>query len=251
MDFAEFFGHPKKIAALITDVDGTICEPDQPITKELAHALTYLQSTGLTFAFISGRQWENLHGRISTHLSSPHYLLANTGAHCQYVDGKTTEQYQRSFTIKQTKEILSALESLIAEEHIQPHQERDALIKKYSSQITLCGVGCRAPRYIKAAFDTHKETRTRWVIFLQEKLNSSYTFNIGGDSSLDICLMDKGEGILTFCQFNNIEPSQVIFFGDKLYPSGNDYAATKVVDCLAVKNPIDTLKKIQQLFSYA
>jgi hypothetical protein len=39
-----------------------------------------------------------------------------------------------------------------------------------------------------------------------------------------------------------MKPSQVLFFGDKLGPEGNDFPATQVVDCIEVKNPDHTLE---------
>ncbi len=53
--------------------------------------------------------------------------------------------------------------------------------------------------------------------------------------------------IREFLKYNNFSPDEALYFGDKLYPGGNDYPATKIVDCIAVKNPEDTLRELQQL----
>ena len=88
------------------------------------------------------------------------------------------------------------------------------------------------------------------VEFLRQYLKEErYEIGIGGLTSINITKkgFDKEWGIREFLKFNSFSASKVLFFGDKLYPGGNDYPATKVVDCVAVKNPEDTLEKLKEL----
>ena len=79
---------------------------------------------------------------------------------------------------------------------------------------------------------------------------NKYGIKIGGTTSIDITKkgLDKEWGIREFLQHHNLSPDQVIFFGDKIYPGGNDYPATKIVDCVAVENHQDCLTKLKKLF---
>ena len=74
---------------------------------------------------------------------------------------------------------------------------------------------------------------------------------IGGTTSVDITKkgFDKEWGIRKFAEHRGIDHSEIIFFGDKLHPGGNDFAASKVVDCIAVTNPEDTLNKLKEFFN--
>ncbi len=70
---------------------------------------------------------------------------------------------------------------------------------------------------------------------------------LGGTTSIDITRkgLDKEWAIREFMRINHFSPEEVVFIGDKLYPGGNDYPASKIVDCIAVKNPQETLQKLK------
>ena len=53
-----------------------------------------------------------------------------------------------------------------------------------------------------------------------------------------------------FKKENNIDLNQIIFLGDKLHPGGNDFPATKVVDCIAVESPKDTLLSLRRIAEF-
>ena len=38
-----------------------------------------------------------------------------------------------------------------------------------------------------------------------------------------------------------------MFFGDKIYPGGNDFPAARIVDCISVKSPRDTLQQLRTI----
>ncbi len=38
------------------------------------------------------------------------------------------------------------------------------------------------------------------------------------------------------------------FFEDKIYPGGNDSPATRIVDCIKVRTPEDTLRKLREVY---
>ncbi len=51
-----------------------------------------------------------------------------------------------------------------------------------------------------------------------------------------------------FADFHSIKLNEVLFFGDKIYPGGNDFTATMIVDCVKVKAPEDTLRKLREIY---
>ena len=69
-----------------------------------------------------------------------------------------------------------------------------------------------------AEWDRHTNTRTR----IAQKFNQQFPNSeavIGGDTSLDIFKKNHDKG-----QVKAMIPDDIIFFGDKCYPSGNDYS---------------------------
>ncbi|MEK6950413.1 MAG: HAD-IIB family hydrolase [Nanoarchaeota archaeon] len=250
MDFIPVINWPAK-KVIIADVDQTICEPAQVIEQPLVEEIAKLASRGYAFAFISGTNLEELQRMISAQLGREHHLLANTGA--TYVvqrNGTAMTVYSQTLTPAEKQEIVVAVEKLIFHYRLLPLTSKEDQLLDRKSQITLSVLGRKAPLEIKKAFDPEGTKREEWVTFLRQYLpEDRYEIRIGGTTSIDITRkgIDKEWGIKEFARFNNFQLSEILFIGDKLYPGGNDYPAAKIVDCLAVRNPEDTLKKLQEL----
>ena len=238
---------------LITDVDDTVCPSTQPIGADLAKEIARLVMGGCPFAFISGSSLSQISAQLSQALGVPHHLLPVSGA--QYVKvefegGKPVfkEQYKKEFNSEERKEILSALEALIAAYDIRPLTTKEDQLQDRGSQITLSILGRNAPDDKKRAADPDGKKRREWLEFLRKKMGDKYSMRIGGTTSIDITPagIDKAYGIRRFLEANNIKPSEALFFGDKLGPDGNDFPATQVVDCIEVKDPPHMLEILRR-----
>jgi len=235
---------------LIADVDETICETCQEISSEMAVEIDRLVKQGYTWAFISGTKVDDLQKMISSKVKEEHHLLATTGTN--YV--KVTPQgndliYQQSFSTEQKQEIMAALDKVITHFDIRAMTTKEDQVQDRDSQITLSAIGRNAPIELKKQYDPDGEKRKVWIGYLQDLLGDRYDYKIGGTTSLDITQkgLDKEWGIKEFAKQNNILLKEILFFGDKIYPGGNDYPASKIVDCIAVKNPEDTLRELRKI----
>lgn len=237
---------------IIADVDQTICEPAQVVQRDLAEQITKLTSWGYSFVFISGTNVEELQRMISAQLMREHHLLANTGAtYAVQRNGTSMVIYEQTLTLAEKQEIVAALEQLISKYNLQPLTSKEDQLLDRKSEITLSVLGRNAPLEQKKALDPTGEKRKRWIEFLRHYLpKDKYEISFGGTTSIDITRqgIDKEWGIREFARFNGLALSEILFIGDKLYPGGNDYPAAKIVDCIAVKNPEETLRKLQELF---
>ena len=248
IDFVPKIDLTKK-KVIMADVDETICEPAQEINPRLAEKINALIGKGITFVFISGTPTTELQRMISAHLSEEHHLLANTGtAYSIQRNGFLTNIYTHQLNDHEKKEITAALEKLIQEYRLQPLTSKEDQLQDRETQITLSALGRHAPLELKKQFDPAREKRAAWVKWLRSYLSEGkYEINIGGTTTIDITRkgLDKEWAIREFLKINNFSPEQVVFIGDKLYPGGNDYPASKIVDCIAVKNPEETLQKLK------
>ena len=238
----------KKI--IVADVDETICESCQEVSDGMAKKINELIKKGYTFAFISGTNNKFLKKMISSKVTEEHHLLCNSGTHYNLVkDNEDNHVYQETLTEEQKQEINSAFEELIGKFNIQSLTTKEDQLQDRGSQITLSAIGRHAPKELKAKFDPSGERRKEWVSFLQNDLKDKYEIKIGGTSSIDVTKkgIDKEWGIKKFVSHHNLDVAEILFFGDKIYPGGNDYAASKIVDCISVRNPEETLKKLNQL----
>ena len=241
----------KRKKVIIADVDETICESCQQISSPMAGKITELIQKGYLLAFVSGTPVEELLRMVSSQLTAPHFLLGNKGSQCVKVNLQQKEIiYNHPLTLEEKKEISVAFEKLIETHGITPLTNQEDQLQDRGTQITLSALGRNAPIHLKAQFDPSGKKRLEWIEFLKQHLDASkYDLAIGGTTSIDVTRkgLDKEWAIREFLRCNKISPDEVLFIGDKLYPGGNDYPAAKIVDCIAVKNPEDTLQKLRQL----
>ncbi len=239
----------KKI--IIADVDETICESCQQISPEMAEQINRMTASGYTFAFISGTKAEDLQNMISSRVNETHHLLATTGTKYVLMEKENHSiVYNCSLSPNEKEEILLALDKLIHQYQIISLTTKEDQVQDRDSQITLSAIGRHASSELKGKYDPDGSKRQVWIGFLKGLLGEKYDFKIGGTTSLDITQkgLDKEWGIRKFLKHHNLNSENVLFIGDKIYPGGNDYPATKVVDCLAVKSPKDTLEKLRVIF---
>lgn len=244
----------KEKKVIIADVDNTICESCRQISAEMAEQISKIIKQGFEFAFISGTKCEDLINMISSRVKERHHILATTGTNYAVIEcGFLKSIYNLSFTEEEKKEILSAFEKLIGHYGIQSLTTKEDQLQDRDSQITLSAIGRKAPSGLKARYDPDGAKRLLWIEFLKQQLpEGRYDFKIGGTTSIDVTRkgLDKEWGIRKFAEYNGFALSEIIFFGDKIQPGGNDFAAANIVDCIAVKNPADTLNRLKEIECY-
>jgi phosphomannomutase len=84
---------------------------------------------------------------------------------------------------------------------------------------------------------------------LQKKL-PHLEIHVGGLTTIDITRkgIDKAYGVRQIKKHLHMPIDKMVFIGDALYPSGNDYAAKKSgIQCVAVRGPKDTKRIIRQI----
>ena len=241
--------HKKNV--IIADVDETICETCQQISPEMAEQINNMIQQGYEFAFISGTKMEDLVNMISSRIKEPHHLLATTGTNYTFVkNGIRETKYRNSFTQEEKKEIFDAFKNVIDHFKIRTMTTPEDQLQDRDSQITFSAIGRNAPIEIKKRYDPNEKKRKIWVRFLKGHIDESkYEIKIGGTTSIDVTRkgLDKEWGITEFAKYHHVLLSNILFFGDKIYPGGNDYPAARIVDCIAVKNPHETLRELKKL----
>jgi phosphomannomutase len=238
--------------ALIADIDDTICKSTQPVSPAMAAELNRIAAAGIMLAFISGSTLEQLFGQLGPGLKQPFHILAASGTHyatVSYESGKAawTEVYRQGFQPEEKAEIMAAFEALIASQKITPLTSREDQLQDRGSQITLSALGRHAPDHAKRAFDPEMRVREGWLKIMHASLGGKYNIRIGGTTSVDVTPkgIDKAWGITRFLEIRKLQPSEALYFGDKLGPEGNDYPARRVLDAFQVENELDTLRLLK------
>ncbi len=234
-----------KKKVLICDVDQTVCDSCQEMSESMAQQIDALITKGYSFAFISGTHHQELQRMISSKLNQEHHILATTGTNYLQVKNKFAHSKYNLSLSKEEKEIIfNAFNKLIDEFKLVPLTSKQDQLQDRDSQITLSILGRNAPSDVKSGYDPDGKRRKTMVDYLRQLLNNEkFEMKIGGTTSIDITKkgLDKEWGIKEFAKYNDIDINKIVFFGDKIYPGGNDYPAAKIVDCVSVDSPRDAL----------
>jgi HAD superfamily hydrolase (TIGR01484 family) len=239
------------IAAFAFDLDDTLAPSKRPISAEMAFMLTGLLAdfhvcviTGGSFTQIReqvvGRMpespwWERLH------------LMPTSGA-CHYFweddewtlrDAETLSSADREAAIDTLQKHARVL-GLWADEFWGPP------IEDRGTQITFSALGQDAPLDVKRGWDPDGSKRALLRDAVQASL-PHLEVRSGGSTSVDVTKagIDKAFGIGFLLRVLGLDPEQLVFFGDRLDPGGNDFPVTTLgVRCIAVDGPADTLRKV-------
>lgn len=225
---------------IFADMDGTLCDSCRPFSKEMEDAIRKLQDKGYSFVIVSGSTPQN----ISEQTNIACDAVACSGACIGDTFGNV--HYEFKLTNAEKQLIIHALHHLINKYKIFPQTNIDDQILDRQSEITFSALGRHADSKLKDEYDPAQVKRMTHVKFLRGYLSDAFEIRIGGTTSIDITRkgVDKGAGVLKWCELNDYSPEDCIYIGDALYKGGNDEAVLYVhgLETYPVKYVKDTLR---------
>lgn len=229
---------------IICDVDDTVCPSTKIIDKKIAKEINRLLSKKNNFVFISGSTVKQIYGQISNSLFYEHHLMGTTGTEYVIVNHGIETIWKKELKESEIKEILTAFKLIMNKFNIESLDLGAEQLQDRGSQVTLSVLGRNAPSNLKKSYDPDGSKRESMVLELKKILGDRFSINIGGSTSVDITLkgMDKGSGIKEFLDYHKLDPDNCMFYGDKLYPGGNDYPVVGVVPTTPVESWEETLE---------
>lgn len=242
------------------DLDGTLAESKQPITREMAERLTKLLAL-TRIAVISGGALPQFLSQIVAQLPenanlSNLYLIPTSGAALYELHlGEWKKIYEERLTEDETWTIDSAMREAIIETgvinlSVPSYDER---IEHRGSQVTLSALGQKAPVDLKVAWDPDHSKREALRAAIAKRL-PRFQVKIGGKTSVDVTKMgiDKAYGVRKLCERLHLDESTALYVGDELGPNGNDEAVFKTnIQTRPVRDTEDTTDLIDSLLSAA
>ena len=228
---------------LFFDMDMTITPSREPLLKDMFELLTSLSQD---ITIVSGSTIEQIFFQTNV---LPAYRLGVNGNHAVDIAGNEiwknpglTEEHKLEIH-GHIKQIISVIDHELNDEW-EPVHDRDA-------QITFSPLGNIAPVELKKAYDPDRSKRENWLKRFPFESNELIV-KIGGSTSLDYIHKDKHKGANVQKMIDHMKwnKEDCIYFGDGLYPGGNDEAVIGVIDTEPVSNHLDTYKKLKQMFSH-
>jgi phosphomannomutase len=229
----------KKYQHLFFDMDQTIAPARQPILPEMYELLTNVSQD---IIIVSGQEVNKIQWQSN---NLPAYVLGQNGNHAIDVDGN--ELWNIPLSDEHRAEILRHIAAVVATLDYEPN-EAWSPIEDRGSQITFSPIGNTAPVDLKLAYDPDRKKRDALlekVPFVSDEL----IVKIGGSTSFDYIHKDrhKGTNVQKLIGLMGWDNDDCIYFGDGLYPGGNDEAVIGVIETVAVTDHLDTYQKLQEL----
>jgi len=230
-----------KYKYLFFDMDMTIAPSRQPILPEMTDLLSSLDKD---IVVVSGQELDKIVWQTNN-LNA--YYLGNNGNHAN--DKNNVELWKNPDLSKTHKnEIIRHINQIIDTLETKPNPDWNP-IEDRGSQITFSPVGNTAPLEYKKVYDPDRKKREDFLLkfaFISEDL----IVKIGGSTSLDYIHKDrhKGSNVQKLIDLKGWDKDECIYFGDGLYPGGNDEVVIGVIETVPVTDHLDTYEKLVKMF---
>lgn len=225
---------------LFFDMDKTIAPARAPILSDMS---TFLNNLQQDIVIVSGQDVEKIRWQSN---NLPAYVLGQNGNHA--VDKTGKELWNTPLTDGERSEIMQHIEKLIAALPQQPNPDWTP-VEDRGAQITFSPIGNTAPMDIKSAYDSDRKKRAALleaVPFVSDGLVVKY----GGTTSFDYIPKNrqKGDNVQRLIDLVGWDNAECVYFGDGLFPGGNDEAVIGVIDTISVDDHLDTHRKLKSMF---
>ncbi|SIR89206.1 HAD-IIB family hydrolase [Williamsia sterculiae] len=241
----------KNYDLVMFDLDDTLAPSKSPMSEEMAALLRRL--LGHTAAcIISGGRYEQFEMQVLARLGrfddiARFHLMPTCGT--QYVrwNGDDWETvYAENLTDDQKYRALKVLEIGAKELGLWSEQTWGPILEDRGSQITFSALGQSAPVAEKSQWDPENTKKEKLRAYAAERL-PDLEVRSGGSTSVDITVkgIDKAYGTRKLIDILGIGPEQILFFGDRLDPGGNDYPVKEMgIDSVHVADHDDTFRRL-------
>ena len=238
---------------IVFDLDGTLAESKLPVDAEMAALLRDLLGI-VKVAVISGGNWPQFEQQLISGL--PHdaklanlSLLPTCGTKFYRFDTRWKLLYSEDFTVGEKETVVRALQRTVENSSFGGQRIWGEQIEDRGSQLTFSALGQQAPLDAKKMWNEEFSRRKAMKAAL-DKLIPEFSIRLGGTTSVDITRLgiDKAYGIRKLRDILGVSIGEMIFFGDALFPGGNDYPAKDAgVLTIQVRDPNETKRVIEAI----
>lgn len=220
----------RSIKAVVFDLDDTLAPSKSEMHPSMSAALAALLAR-VSVAIISGGRFEqfesqalsNLRGD-ETALSRLHLMPTCGTRYYTRENGDWVLQYAEDLTDDEKQRTIAVLEAGARELGFWAPGEWGPLIEDRGSQITYSALGQSAPVAAKTAWDPDGAKKRALWEYASSRL-PDLEVRGGGSTSIDVTRkgIDKSYGIEKLVQALGISKDELLFIGDRLDVTGNDY----------------------------
>lgn len=222
---------------LFFDLDNTVTRSRSKITPELK---TLLVSIPHDIIIVSGATCTQIAFQMD---DTPCYKLGQNGNHAEDPTGATL--WEVRLTEMEKEEIHAHIRSLPRTWDVQDEAD---LVQDRGCQISYSLLGHHEVLEKKEAFDPKSSIRANLLAqhpFTSETLD----VRIGGTTCFDYTAKGKHKGyyVAQLIAHMGWRKEDSVYFGDMLFPGGNDESVIGIIHTESVENPEDTARKVRAM----
>ncbi len=230
-----------KYKHLFFDMDGTLTRSRTPINPELKEVLNALP---YTLMVISGQSSAAIKKQLDG--VNIDFALGQNGNHAFRGD---TEMWATPLSPEAIKEVMDHIAYFESIRHWEVKNANDLIENRDNYQISYSCLGHHEDVRKKLPFDPGGSLRTKLLEQNPRPLLLA-DVKVAGTTSFDYFTKgnNKGTNIMRLIKEQGWNKDECIYFGDALYPGGNDEAVLGVIDVQKVENEHDTLKILKERY---
>ncbi|MES2171163.1 MAG: HAD-IIB family hydrolase [Actinomycetota bacterium] len=242
-------GTTRDVKAIVFDLDDTLAASKSEMHPAMTSALVTLLGH-VEVCIISGGRFEQFEAQALKHLSAPSdvlqhlHLMPTCGTRSYDWQGDHWQLlYAEDLSDDQKSRAMSVLEQGSRSLGLWRTDTWGEILEDRGSQITYSALGQAAPVAEKMAWDPDGSKKRALQEYAASRL-PDLEVRSGGSTSVDITRqgIDKAYGIRKLLAELDLTKEELLFIGDRLDPSGNDYPVLAMgVACLPVKDWHETL----------
>jgi HAD superfamily hydrolase (TIGR01484 family) len=249
---------PQSLKAVVFDLDDTLAASKSTMDPAMSAALARLLER-VEVCIISGGRFEQFESQALSGFTATDEALARlhlmpTCGTRYYVwqNDAWTLQYAEDLSADEKQRAISTLEAGARELELWHPGEWGDIIEDRGSQITFSALGQRAPVDAKVAWDPDGAKKRALWGYVAPRL-PDLEVRGGGSTSIDITRkgIDKAYGVHKFIGRIDAELSDLLFIGDRLDETGNDYPVYAMgVTSIPVHHWTDTLATVDAIVEW-
>lgn len=236
------------------DLDGTLAPSKSEISPATAHMLCGLLAA-IDVCIISGGRFEQFDAQVLRHLGTlcdreRLHLMPTCGTrYLRWEAGGWNEIYFEKLSSDETKRACEVLRSGAEQLGFWTNATWGPALEDRGSQVTYSALGQNAPADVKSAWDPDNSKKESLRSFVAQRL-PDLEVKSGGSTSIDVTRrgIDKAYGARKLMVALRLTRREILFFGDRLDPQGNDYPIKAMgIDCIEVHGG-NAISKVTKAF---
>lgn len=217
---------------LFFDLDNTVSRSRSTITTEMRDWLT---SAPQQIVIVSGATVEQITFQMDGVIC---FKLGQNGNHAVDPEGNTL--WKQELKERQKQVIMNHIAMMPRDWEV--HNEAD-LVQDRGCQVSYSLLGHNEVLELKEAFDPEGIKRST-LLAAHPFADPTVQVRVGGTTCLDYTALGKNKGhfVEKLIPLLGWQKSECIYYGDMLFPGGNDESVVGVIETQAVEDPADTLR---------